>query len=422
MPVIAENGVHPDNGRSYDSSLGDRGASSVHVNSSDVNFSSLDPQNEERRRSEKMEGMPDGFPRFADPQQAFMSLSQGLHPEALELMGKKMGVSPLRLQETIKAINSGNVQGVDPEILHKALNQNSMPNELRNDRNMISEHEHPMPDVATAASLVTPSGFKIHNHPSLGSVSDAMTGRFDNSDSILGFVDDEQSQDWLYLYRGTFLRHADAMYGGILMTLVVLLFSTGTLSFLTALWLVPLCMILGVRVILVGAAGIPSPMLPYTRLPAGIVLACEIAAISTFIASMMNLLRDKWLESFIMLSMTGIALFFKLKSYLMDPGTIPPADPRPPPLPPYQAAAMQAANPHHCFTCGIYRPIRSKHCAVCNRCVSCFDHHCPVIANCIGEANRRYFTGYLMCLFVAEIIWLRLAIVYWKRILYISVS
>ena len=51
-----------------------------------------------------------------------------------------------------------------------------------------------------------------------------------------------------------------------------------------------------------------------------------------------------------------------------------------------------------CNSCLIKKPIRSKHCSVCDCCVSKFDHHCPWVGNCVGEKNHKYFMGYLLCL------------------------
>uniref|UniRef100_A0A8D8V786 Palmitoyltransferase n=1 Tax=Cacopsylla melanoneura TaxID=428564 RepID=A0A8D8V786_9HEMI len=49
-----------------------------------------------------------------------------------------------------------------------------------------------------------------------------------------------------------------------------------------------------------------------------------------------------------------------------------------------------------CHTCRCIRPLRAKHCRVCDRCVAFFDHHCPFIYNCVGIRNRMWFFVYVI--------------------------
>lgn len=50
---------------------------------------------------------------------------------------------------------------------------------------------------------------------------------------------------------------------------------------------------------------------------------------------------------------------------------------------------------HFCTTCSIRKPLRSKHCKTCDRCIGKFDHHCPWVNNCVGFHNHRTFMVYL---------------------------
>lgn len=41
-----------------------------------------------------------------------------------------------------------------------------------------------------------------------------------------------------------------------------------------------------------------------------------------------------------------------------------------------------------CAECEVNKLPRSKHCDICNRCVSVYDHHCPWINNCVKCIDR----------------------------------
>lgn len=111
-----------------------------------------------------------------------------------------------------------------------------------------------------------------------------------------------------------------------------------------------------------------------------------------------------WFKAFMLLTVVGsMAGLYRLST--SDPGEIT--------LKRYsQKEVVEMMNvsgtpTDYCSTCCIRRPMRSKHCVRCNRCVAKFDHHCVWTNSCIGWHNRTLFIGVVACIAVMNALYTR---------------
>ncbi|XP_076862702.1 palmitoyltransferase ZDHHC17 isoform X2 [Brachyhypopomus gauderio] len=84
--------------------------------------------------------------------------------------------------------------------------------------------------------------------------------------------------------------------------------------------------------------------------------------------------------------LNSLALFYNFgKSWKSDPGIIKASEEQKKKTIVELAETGSLDLSIFCSTCLIRKPIRSKHCAVCNRCIAKFDHHCPWVGNCVAK-------------------------------------
>jgi len=84
-----------------------------------------------------------------------------------------------------------------------------------------------------------------------------------------------------------------------------------------------------------------------------------------------------------------LALISQLKTMFTNPGAVPRH------AQPLIRASESGIPETICGRCDAYKPPRSHHCRICNRCIVRMDHHCPWMNNCIGANNQKHFMLFL---------------------------
>ncbi|GAX83078.1 hypothetical protein CEUSTIGMA_g10504.t1 [Chlamydomonas eustigma] len=215
--------------------------------------------------------------------------------------------------------------------------------------------------------------------------------------------EEDLGDDFLGLYRRAYCTFGDALWPPIWLSLSAVLLELTSIS----LWiLIPVLIVTflgGVYVFAVLLAGVLPKHLPLSRTMPSFIASLELITAVVYF----YWLAPKWIGALSGLGiMLGLALAALAPLHLWvavsDPGFI--EKPVACEDPERQGFLKQVAvRPDSCPMCAVEKPLRSKHCLICKRCVRRFDHHCPASGNCIGEKNQRVFVCYIVVMLIAQI-------------------
>ncbi|KAJ4407059.1 palmitoyltransferase akr1 [Didymella pomorum] len=124
--------------------------------------------------------------------------------------------------------------------------------------------------------------------------------------------------------------------------------------------------------------------------------------------------RGSFFTNIIFAACYGLTAYFYFFTMSSDPGFVPKSASRSASKAIIdELMELRQFDEHHfCVNCMVRKPLRSKHCKRCERCVAKSDHHCPWVNNCVANNNHRHFVFYVLFMELGILAWLRLAWTY----------
>ncbi|KAL3143272.1 hypothetical protein ABBQ38_002117 [Trebouxia sp. C0009 RCD-2024] len=228
----------------------------------------------------------------------------------------------------------------------------------------------------------------------------------------------EAPETWLELHRRAYCGHADAAFPFLFVALVALACTSQLLSPGLLLAALPVVFVVGLQVMVISGAGIPAQELPASRLVCSLVACLQVTTFGAFLNGMTPLIPDRMPETCVLVACLLALPLLHYRAATTDPGyvrkgqvSVDAADA----LKEEELLSSPKYSQGTCYTCHVQRPLRSKHCITCDRCVGRFDHHCPAISNCVGQGNQRSYSAWLALLLLAQLLFLHLATLFCAR-------